>query len=179
MLINSLLLLFLFLFSFFLFFINNLYLIIILLFISIIIGLLYQVKLFFSFSFIIFLSINFLMNYLLGDLKEALLVTLRLFLMFMVVNIIIKKIGIYNMGYILGKWFHSKSLSLIIVVALSFIPIMMKEIREIKRCLVTKNYPLNIKNFFRKPSVFVITFFSNLFKKVDDLEKVLLTKGIE
>ncbi len=188
MLVNSILFLFLILFSFLLFFINNIYVIIgffvvdiflSILFISIILSIIFKVRLSIYLPFIIILFINFIMNLLLSSFLDGLIVTLRLIIMFIVVNLIIKKIGIYNIGYIIGNIFRRKEITLIISISLSFIPIMIKELSDIRRSLITKNYPLTFKNIIRKPSVFVITFFSNLFKRVNEMEKVLISKGIE
>ena len=178
MLINSFLFLFLLGFSIIIFFINNYYILSVLLITSILLCLLFKVRLPIYKSFLILLIINFSLNYLLGDLSDAFIVTIRLVIMFIMVNLIMKKIGIYNLSYIIGKLTHSKSITLIFVIALSFIPIMIKEISEIRKSLVTKNFPLSLKNILKRPDIFVITFFNNLFKRVNDMEKVMLSKGI-
>lgn len=179
MLVNSILFIFLILFSLGLFFINNLYIIISLLIISIILSLIFKVRLPIKIPFIIILIISFVLNYLLLSINEAILVTTRLITMFVVVNLIIKKIGILNIGKIIGKIFHNKDIELIITIGLSFIPILSKEIYYIKNSLKTKNFPLNLKNILLKPHIFVITFFNNLFKRVNDMEKVFISRGID
>ena len=179
MLMNSLLLLFLIIFSFIIFFINDIFIISLLLMISILLCLLFKIRLPFYLPFIIILLINFLLNYLLSDINDALLVSERLLIMFVVVNIIIKKIGINNIGKVIGNIFRSKTLTLIISISLSFIPIMIKEINSIRNSLITKNFSLNFKNILLKPHIFVITFFTNLFKKVSDIEKVMISRGID
>ena len=87
------------------------------------------------------------------------------------VNIIIKKIGILNLGKIIGGLFRSKSLELVITISLSFIPILSKELINIKNSLKTKNFNLNIKNVLLKPHIFVVTYFTNLFRRVNEMEK--------
>ena len=179
MLVNSLLFIFLILFSIGLFFINNLIIIVSILSISIILSILLKVKLPIYFPFIFILFISFIFNYLLSSIDEAILVTLRLTTMFIVVNIIIKKIGIVNIGKVIGNIFHSKDIELIISISLSFIPILSKEIYYIKNSLKTKNFPLTLKNILLKPHIFVITFFNNLFQRVNDMEKVFISRGID
>ncbi len=178
MLINSLLFLFLIIFSLIIFFINNIYIVTIILIISIILSLFFKVKLPLYIPFIILLSINFILNYFLSDINSALLVVERLFIMFILVNLIINKIGINNIGNIIGNIFRSKTLTLIISISLSFIPIMIKELIEIKKNLVSKNFPLSFKNILLRPNIFVITFFTNLFKKVNEMEKVFISRGV-
>ena len=179
MLVNSILFIFLILFSLGLFFINNLYIIISLVIISIILSLIFKVRLPIKIPVIIILIISFVLNYLLLSINEAILVTVRLITMFIVVNLIIKKIGILNIGKIIGKIFHNKDIELIITISLSFLPILSKEIYYIKNSLKTKNFPLNFKNVLLKPHIFVITFFNNLFKRVNDMEKVFISRGID
>ena len=179
MLVNSILFIFLILFSLGLFFINNLYIIISFLIVGIILSIVFKVRLPIKIPFIIILIISFTLNYLLSSIDEAILVTTRLITMFIVVNLIVKKIGILNIGKIIGKLFHSRDIELIITIGLSFLPILAKEIYYIKNSLKTKNFPLNFKNILTKPHIFVITFFNNLFKRVNDMEKVFISRGID
>ena len=72
-----------------------------------------------------------------------------------------------------------KSISLIISIALTFIPIMANEATEIRKSLMSKGFNFNIKNVFTRPHIFLITYFNNIFNKVDELEKSLLMKGYE
>ena len=179
MLLNSLLFIFLIIFSIVLFFINNLYVIVIFLIVSILLSIIFKVRLPIYLPFIILLLINFLFNYLLSSLEDAFLVTLRLLIMFMIVNLIIKKIGIVNIGKIMGNIFHSRELALIISISLSFIPIMIKEMSNIKNSLITKNFSFSLKNVLTRPQIYVVTFFSLLFKRVSELERVLISKGVD
>lgn len=179
MFLNSILFLFTIFFSFILFFINNLYIIIGIFLLLLFISIIFKVRLPLYKSFIILLIINFVVNMLLSDYIDALMVTLRLIIMFMLVNIVIKKIGVFNLGKIIGYILHSDSIGLIISISLSFVPLMIKELGYIKSSLKSKNFNLNLINIIKKPSVFVTTFFNNLFKRVDDMEKVLLSKGYE
>ena len=179
MFLNSLLFIIMLVFSFVLFFINNLYVILGLFLLLLIISIVFKVKLPIYISFIILLIINFVVNMLLSSYLDALLVTLRLIIMFMLVNIFIKKLGVYNIGKIIGNILHSESIGLIISISLSFIPLMIKELSYIKNSLKTKNFNLNFKNIIKRPSIFVATFFNNLFKRVDEMEKVLMSKGYD
>lgn len=179
MFINSLLLIILVISSSVLFFINNFYVILGLLIFVTILSLVFRVRLPLYLPFIILLLINFILNFWLSDIMMATMVTVRLIIMFISVNLIIKKIGTYNLAYTIGNLFRSKEITLIISIALSFIPIMIKELLEIRKSLITKNFPLNIKNVLRRPNVFIMTFFSNLFKRVSEMEKVLISKGVD
>ncbi len=179
MFLDSILLIITIIFSFFLFFINNIYILLIILFGLLIIAFSFKVSIPIYKSFIILLLINYIVNMFFSNYIDAFMVIIRLFIMFILVNIVIKKIGVLNIGKIIGNIFHSDNLSLVISISLSFIPLMIKEISSIKMSLKSKNFNLNLKNILTRPSVFVMAFFTNLFKSVDDLEKVLLSKGYD
>jgi energy-coupling factor transport system permease protein len=88
--------------------------------------------------------------------------------------------GFYYLFYPLKLFkVNIKNLSLIISIAITFIPIMSNEASEIKKSLISKGFNFNIKNVFTKPHIFLVTYFNNLFNKVDELEKALLMKGYE
>ena len=179
MFLNIFLFFFLLIFSIIIFFIDNLSFIIIIFVISLLLTFLFKIKLPLYLPFIILLIINFTLNLLFSNIIDASIVTIRLVVMFILANLIIKKIGIYNLSNVIGIITRSKSITLIIAISFSFIPIMIKEISEIKRSLITKNFTFNFKNIITKPHIFVNTFFNNIFKKVNDMEKVLISKGIE
>lgn len=179
MLTNSILLIILIISSIIIFLINNLYILWGILIISIFFNIFFKVKLPLYLPFIVIIMINFILNMIFSDIFNALIVSVRLLIMFSLVNLIIKIIGINNVGIIIGKIFHSKEVALIISISLCFIPIMIKEIGDIKKSLYTKNFPLNIRNVLTKGHLFVICFFTNLFKRINDMEKVLLAKGME
>ena len=167
------------LFSFLLFFIDDCFIISGLLLISIIASIISKVKLPFYWSFGIFLLINFLFNYLFSNFNNAIVVIERLIIMFITVNIVIKKIGINSIGEIIGRITRSHDIALIIMISLSFIPIMIKEIRDIRNSLISKNFPLSFKNILTRPNVFVLTFFTNIFKRINEMEKSFIARGID
>ena len=177
--LDSLLLLVFFFGSLGIFFVNNIYWILGI-FLCSLLGILFgKIKIRIYKSFIVILIINFLLNYFLSNFVEASLVTLKLLITFLWVNLLVHKISINRFSLVMGKLFHSRTLYLIIAISLSFIPIMIEEIAMIKKNFYVKNYPLTLVNILKRPSVFVITFFMNIFKRIDDLEKVLITRGIE
>ena len=179
MLIDSVIFILFLLFSLIVFFINNIYFLLLFFVFLLSLCFVYKITIPLSKTFILILLINFILNLIFSNIYDSFIVSIRLFIMFLLVNIIIKKIGINNIGNIIGKIFHCKELSLIICISLSFIPILSREISDIKNSLYTKNFPLNGKNIFFRGHLFLICFFTNLFKKIDDMEKVLLVKGID
>lgn len=72
-----------------------------------------------------------------------------------------------------------RDLEIIIALSISIIPIMIDEISNFKKVLVSKNFPLTFKNILKKPNVFFQTFFMNTFKRINDMEAILKAKGYE
>lgn len=173
---NSLILIFFVLYSLIILFIDNLYIIFSFLLFEIIISILLKIKCNLK-STLYFICFIFLFNLFLINFNSAILISIRLFTMILIVNIVIKKIGVINIASTFAKIFHSKELYIIISIAITFIPIMKEEILNIKKSLLIKGYQLNLINIIKKPHVLVITFFRNLFLRVSELEKTLIAAG--
>lgn len=69
------------------------------------------------------------------------------------------------------------NLALIITISLTFIPILIDEVRMIKIALGVKGLAFNFKNLITRPHIYLITFLNGLFDRLDDLEKSLSLKG--
>jgi len=179
MLIKNLLFILFLISSVVIFFINNLFIITTIIIIELLVCTVFKIKIPIIKTFIIFLIINFLLNYWLSNINNAVLVSMRLLIMFIMINIINQKIGINKIGYIIGNIIKDEEITLIILITLNFIPIMIKETSEIKKSLIAKNYSFNIINLLRNPMVFVTTFINNIFIKIKELEKVLIARGFE
>ena len=67
-------------------------------------------------------------------------------------------------------------LSLIISIAITFIPILINEGVIIKKSLINKGYKFNLKNVLTRPQIFITTYLNNLFNKIDEIEKALSMK---
>ncbi len=174
---NSLLLLLFILFSLIIIFINNLYLLLSLLSIIIIFILIKKVKIKSFNKTFLFILFIFLMNALLIDIKSSLIISLRLIIMYLLINLLINKIGIISLAKTCGDLFHSKDLYLIVSISLTFIPIFREEIIEIKKAFIAKNFNWNLKNIILNSKLLITILFRNLFLKVDELNKSILAKG--
>lgn len=187
--ISFLLLIFLFIYSVSIFLINNFYILLLIFIFNLIVSFIFKVKIKDHINLLknnlIFITFIIICNILFSPIKESLLVGLRLFL-------------VIDYTYIMGSYFNSENireafyyllyplkifkiniseLTLIIAIALSFIPIFTDELRMIKSSLKSKGFEFNLKNALTKPHIYTITFLNNLFDRVDELEKSLITKG--
>lgn len=189
--ISMLILLVFFSLSILIFIIDNYIILISLILIDLIILFLLQVNfhkimnvLYKNMLFILFI---FLCNLLFLNLDIAFLTALRLFLAInftytISVLLPISKIseGFYYLFYPLKLFkINIKNISLIISISLAFIPILINEAKDIKNSLINKGFNFNIKNVITKPHIFLITYFNNIFDRIDELEKALIIKGYE
>lgn len=71
----------------------------------------------------------------------------------------------------------TNNLSLMLVIALNFIPIISYDINILKQTLKARNVKLNLKTLFTQSHLIFVMFFANLFKRVDDLELVIKARG--
>lgn len=67
--------------------------------------------------------------------------------------------------------------SLMLVVAFNFIPIISRDVTALKQTLKARNVKLNLKTFFTQSHLLFVMFFAGIFKRVDELEQVVLARG--
>lgn len=173
MLVKKVVLLSCFIFSILFFLINNLYILGSILLLEIFLTLLFKISLKSIRYLIIIILPMFLINLLFSGITLALLVVFRLLIMFFLVVILNHYISSIQIAYLFYDIFHSKDLFLIIAISISFIPIMRDEMCEIKKCLKVRGYKFDLKN----GHLLFITFINNMFTKVSELEKIIISRG--
>ncbi|MCI5714183.1 MAG: energy-coupling factor transporter transmembrane protein EcfT [Firmicutes bacterium] len=72
---------------------------------------------------------------------------------------------------------NTNNLSLMIVIAINFIPILTNEAYNLKLTLKARNVNLNLKTLFTQSHKLFVMFFANIFKRVDELELVLRARN--
>ncbi len=135
--------------------------------------------------FIIFFI--FICNFIFGDLKLAFLTSFKIYLVInttYILGTIYTPIKIADSFYYLLiplKIFKIdiKELSLIIAIALQFIPILSDEAKTIKLALLSKGLEFNFKNIITRPHIYLTTYLNSLFNRIEELELSLKTKGYE
>ncbi len=182
-------LIFFFIYSILLFFVSNIYILGLVLLFNFIVSLILKITLKNHFKIIrknlVFIMFIIICNLFFSNIHLALLVGIRLFL-------------VIDYTYIMGCYFDSTkiriafkyllyslklfkinidNLTLIIAIALAFIPILVDEAQMIKLSLRSKGFEFNFKNLVTKPHIFVITFLNNLLDRLDELDKSLNTKA--
>jgi len=134
----------------------------------------------YSLSFFIFLTA--IINVFLGDLNEALLVSIRLILVCNITYIFKSALGISNLISIIEKLFtplkfvgiSPRDMSLIINIGITFIPNLFRDLKEIEYSLLSKGVKkYSIK--YIKYSFKIL--FGSIFKRTNEIELSLLSKG--
>ena len=138
----------------------------------------FNIYTFFSFTLIIFItnlflmslyeSVNILIKLILAcNLSFILSIVLPSYKLIKTLDILLKPLTILKI--------NTQTISLIISIGITFIPILINEIQKIRISLTSKGIKYNsIKNIFLMVKILI----PNLLKKVNDIESSLLAKGV-
>lgn len=189
--INALIILCFILYNTLLFFINNWLIISLVIIFNLILLIITKINikkyLNFLLKNIIFISFIFICNIFYESILNSLLISLKLLLVLNLTFIITNKLtpsklsdGFYYLLYPLKIFkIDIRKISLIITIAISFIPILSNEAKNIKQALQSKGFSFSFKNVITRPHIYLITYLNNIFKLIDDLEKTLIMKSYE
>ena len=135
---------------------------------------------------LLFILAMFLCNLLLGGFHNALFVSKRFLVSLSLTYLLICFLSLLDIGHVLGNLLYplrifginTDRVTLIVGVALTFIPILISEGRVLRKALIMKGYRPSLKNAIFEPDLFVVPFFNNIFNKIETMEKALLMKGL-
>ena len=134
----------------------------------------------------LFILAMFLCNLLLGGFDNALFVSKRFLVSLSLTYLLTCFLSLLDIGQVLGNLLYplrifginTDRVTLIVGVALTFIPILISEGRVLRKALIVKGYRLSLKNVVLNPDLFIVPYFKNLFNKIETMEKALLMKGL-
>lgn len=132
--------------------------------------------------FIIFTSA---INVILGNIELGILIGLRLILVCNITYIYSKKQTTRNLQIAIEKILipfkivgvNPREISIIVSISIAFIPIMQKEIENLKYSLLSKGFKMNLKNFVTKPSYILMSLITSVIKKTAEIEQSMISKG--
>lgn len=124
-------------------------------------------------------------NIIMGDINSGILIGIRLILLCNMTYIFSKKMTMQKLQYCIEKILkplkilkiNSKEIGIIVCIGISFIPIIQKEMQEIKYSLKSKGYNLSFKNVIKKPNYILVPLITGIIKKVSEIEASLMSKG--
>lgn len=186
---NSLLLIIFILYTLVIFNLSNHYLLLLLFLIHILIGVLLKIKMIKLIHNILkllpYILFIIIMNLLFSNISNSILIGERLIIvcnLTFIINYILNPLklskAISNILWPLKLFkIDVEQISLIITIAISFIPILIEESISIKHSLISKNFKFNLKNVFKQPHIFVLTFIKNIFERIEEMEKTFKAKA--
>ncbi len=71
----------------------------------------------------------------------------------------------------------SKEIGIIVAIGVSFVPIIQKEVQELKYSLKAKGFKLNIKNILTKSNYVLLPLTTSVIKRIGEIENSLISKG--
>ena len=71
----------------------------------------------------------------------------------------------------------TESIALVIVIALQFIPILSRSAKSLRKALKVRGFKFNLKNITKNGHIIFALFFSEIFKRVDNIELAFRARG--
>lgn len=132
--------------------------------------------------FILFTAI---FNLIFGDVKLSTLVSLRLILVCNITYVFSCKMTPKKIQYGVEKILsplkifkiNTRDIGVMVSISLSFIPILQKEIQNLKYSLISKGFNLNLKNLIKKPNYILVPLLTSVIKKTAEIEQSMISKG--
>lgn len=122
-----------------------------------------------------------------GDVLEPLIMGVKILIAWGATNILAQKMPTVVLAGAVANLLYPfkmvgidvEEITLIITIAISFIPILTKELGSIKNALAAKNFDFNLKNLLTRPHIFISTYINAIFNRIDEIEKSLMAKAFE
>ena len=71
----------------------------------------------------------------------------------------------------------SREIGIIVCIGITFIPIIQKEIEELKNSLKSKGFEVNLKNIIKKPNYILLPLITSIIKRIGEIEDSMYSKG--
>ena len=124
-------------------------------------------------------------NMIISGISYGILIGIRLILVCNITYIFSKKMTPHKLQYVIETLLkplkiiniNSKEVGIIVCIGLTFIPIIQKEITELKYSLKSKGCNPNLKNIIRKPNYILVPLITSIIKRIGKIENSLYSKG--
>lgn len=132
--------------------------------------------------FIIFTSA---INILLESVEHGILIGVRLILICNITYIFGKKMTPQKLQYVIETLLKplkiikidSREIGIIVCIGATFIPIIQKEVMELKLSLKAKGFKLSVRNIITKSNYILIPLITSILKRIGEIEDSLYSKG--
>ena len=134
-----------------------------------------------------FILFTTLINYLFSGLRDAILITIRLILVCNISYIFSKNITYMEFAGVIEKIFYPfkifrinpEEISLIVIIALSFMPIIKEELLKMKNVLKVKGIKYTKINLIKNMNLIFKPFFISILQRINEIEISLKAKGYQ
>lgn len=124
-------------------------------------------------------------NMIISGINYGALIGVRLILVCNMTYIFAKNMTPQKMQYVIEKLLKplkifkidSREIGIIVCIGIAFIPILQKEIADLKYALKAKGFNLNFRNIIKKPNYILTPLITSIIKRVGEIEMSLLSKG--
>lgn len=72
---------------------------------------------------------------------------------------------------------NPREIGIMVSISLAFIPILQKEIENLKYSLISKGFKFNLKNFIKYPRVILFPLMTSIIKKTAEIEQSMISRG--
>ncbi len=132
--------------------------------------------------FIIFTSV---INMIITGISYGILIGLRLILVCNMTYIFSKKMTPQRLEYVIETLLKplkiikidSREIGIMLCIGIAFIPIIQREISQIKYSLNAKGFKINLINVIKRPNYILAPLITSVIKRVGEIENSLLSKG--
>jgi len=132
-----------------------------------------------------FILFTVVINIVLSNIEYAILIALRLILVCQITYIFSRKMTPRKLQKAVEKIcmplkilkVNPKEIGVIVSIAVSFIPIIQKEMQNLKYSLESRGFRINIKNIITKPNYILIPLITGVIRKVVEIEQSMISKG--
>lgn len=171
------------------FFIKNAYILALVLLINFVLMLILKISLKKAIIFIIkllpFILFTVVLNILLGDIALGILIGARLILVCNVTYVFSNKMTPRKLQNGIEKLFiplkifniNVREIGIMVSISIAFIPIIRKEMQDLKYSLKSKGFEMNIKNTLKNPGFILVPIITNIVKKTSEIEQSMISRG--
>jgi len=132
-----------------------------------------------------FIAFTGIVNIILGGVGLGILISVRLILVCQVTYIFSKKMTPKKIQYAIEKILlplqlfkvNTKEIGIMVAISISFIPIIQKEIQNLKYSLTSKGFQINFRNIVKRPNVIIAPLITSVVKRTTEIEESLISRG--
>ncbi len=132
-----------------------------------------------------FITFTGVINTILGGIYLGMLISIRLILVCQVTYIFSERMTPKKIQYAVEKILiplklfkiNTKEIGIIVAISISFIPIIQKEIQNLKYSLTSKGFQMNFRNVIKRPNIIIAPLITSVIKRTAEIEESLISRG--